>query len=122
MSATAYQVDIRDHHFILFEQLRVQDIDDPRFEEYGEELYKMILEEARKFAEQTIAPLNQPGDRSGCHWEDGNVTTPTGYKAAYDLFRAAGWGGMSTPIESGRRSSRCTRAPAALAGGRTTAG
>ena len=101
MSATQYKVDIRDHHFVLFEQLRVQDIDDPRYAEYGEELYAMILEQAQKFAEETIAPLNQSGDRVGCTWDDGDVRTPPGYKEAYDLFRGAGWGGMSTPVEDG---------------------
>jgi len=101
MSATEYIVDIRDHHFVLFEQLRVQDIDDPRYAEYGEDLYRMVLEEARKFAEQTLAPLNGPGDRQGCSWTDGAVTTPDGFKAAYDLFSQSGWVSMSLPAEQG---------------------
>jgi len=101
MSATEYLVDIRDHHFVLFEQLRVQDIEDSRFSEYGEDLYRMVLEEARKFAEQTLAPLNGPGDRQGCHWDDGAVTTPDGFKAAYDLFSQSGWGAMTLPPEQG---------------------
>jgi len=101
MSATEYLVDVRDLQFVLFEQLRVQDISDPRYADYGEDLYRMILDEAQKFAEQTLAPINGPGDRQGCTWEDGSVTTPTGFKEAYDLFSGAGWGTISLPTEHG---------------------
>ncbi|MCH4246758.1 acyl-CoA dehydrogenase C-terminal domain-containing protein [Acinetobacter populi] len=61
----------------------------------------MILEGAADFCENVIAPLNQSGDAEGCHWEDSNVTTPKGFKEAYDIFVQSGWQGLSYPVEFG---------------------
>ncbi|MBD0176069.1 acyl-CoA dehydrogenase, partial [Acinetobacter baumannii] len=36
------------------------------------------LEAAADFCENELSPLNQVGDREGCTWNDGVVTTPTG--------------------------------------------
>ena len=101
MSATDFVADRRDLRFVLFEQLKVQDSTDPRYADYDLEVYEMVLEEAAKMAEGTIAPLNGPGDRQGCHWEDGKVRTPDGYKEAYKLFCDAGWAATSVPPEFG---------------------
>ena len=100
MGATDYTVDLRDQHFVLFEQLKVQDLDDPKYEDYGQDLYEMVLGEAAKFATETIAPLNATGDRQGCTWKDGVVTTPDGYKEAYAKFCEAGWPGVAIPVEA----------------------
>ncbi len=100
MGATDYTVDLRDQHFVLFEQLKVQDLDDPKYEDYGQDLYEMVVGEAAKFATETIAPLNATGDRQGCTWKDGVVTTPDGYKEAYAKFCEAGWPGVAIPVEA----------------------
>jgi alkylation response protein AidB-like acyl-CoA dehydrogenase len=112
MGATDYTVDLRDQHFILFEQLKVQDLDDPKYEDYGQDLYEMVLGEAAKFATETIAPLNPIGDRQGCTWKDGVVTTPDGYKEAYAKFCEAGWPGVGIPVEA---DGQGLPAPVALA-------
>ena len=66
-----------------------------------------ILEEAAKFAEQRLAPLNWPGDRAGAKLEDGGVKTAPGWKEAYTDWAASGWlalpaqeafGGQGLPI------------------------
>ena len=66
-----------------------------------------ILEEAAKFAEQRLAPLNWPGDRAGAKLEDGGVKTAPGWKEAYTDWAAFGWlalpaqeafGGQGLPI------------------------
>ena len=101
MSATDYEVDLRDHQFVLFEQLKVQESADPKYADFDAELYGMILDEARKMAEGTIAPINETGDRTGCSWKDGQVTTPAGFKAAYKTFCEAGWGATTVPQEDG---------------------
>ena len=52
-----------------------------------------ILAEAAKFCEEVLAPLNLSGDIEGCtRHDDGSVTTPAGFKAAYAQFVEAGWG------------------------------
>ena len=101
MAVTDYTVDLRDIKFVLFEQLAVHESDDPRFVDFDQDLYEMVLSEAAKFSEEVIHPVNGPGDRQGCTWTEGEVTTPTGYKGVYDAFCRAGWGGLTTPMEFG---------------------
>ena len=60
-----------------------------------------ILEEAATFASEVLDPINQTGDKEGCTWKDGNVTTPKGYKEAYAQFAKAGWIGLPVPPQYG---------------------
>ena len=60
-----------------------------------------ILSECAKFCEQVLSPLNQTGDQEGCHFEDGKVTTPKGFKDAYDQYCMGGWQSLSHPEEFG---------------------
>jgi acyl-CoA dehydrogenase len=60
-----------------------------------------ILSEAGKFAAEALAPLNRAGDRTPSRWVDGRVTTPPGWKAAYEAFCAAGWSALPCPEEYG---------------------
>jgi alkylation response protein AidB-like acyl-CoA dehydrogenase len=101
MASSAYETDMRDHKFVLFEQVEVQNLTGPRYADFDQELYEAILEEASKVATETIAPVNAPGDRQGCRWEDGAVRTPDGFKEAYKTFCEAGWTMMATPTEYG---------------------
>ena len=61
----------------------------------------MILEGAADFCENVLSPLNQSGDEEGCHFKDGEVTTPKGFKEAYNQFIQGGWQGLSYPEEFG---------------------
>ncbi|MGQ7273186.1 acyl-CoA dehydrogenase C-terminal domain-containing protein [Marinobacter sp. V034] len=60
-----------------------------------------ILTECGKFCEEVLSPLYQTGDEEGCKLEDGKVTTPKGFKAAYDQYVMGGWQGLSAPEEVG---------------------
>jgi hypothetical protein len=60
-----------------------------------------ILDECARFCEEVLSPLNLPGDQEGCRLENGRVTTPKGFKAAYDQYVAGGWQGLSHPTEYG---------------------
>ncbi|MDC0660954.1 acyl-CoA dehydrogenase C-terminal domain-containing protein [Marinobacter sp. SS21] len=60
-----------------------------------------ILTECGKYCEEVLSPLNQVGDEEGCKLEDGVVTTPTGFKEAYDQYVMGGWQGLSAPEEFG---------------------
>ncbi len=60
-----------------------------------------ILEEAGKFASEVVFPLNQVGDREGCTFKDGVVTTPTGFKEAYRRYVETGWPSLSCDPEYG---------------------
>jgi alkylation response protein AidB-like acyl-CoA dehydrogenase len=60
-----------------------------------------ILDECGKFCEEVLSPLNLSGDQEGCTLKDGRVSTPKGFKEAYDQFIAGGWQGLSHPTEYG---------------------
>jgi hypothetical protein len=60
-----------------------------------------ILEGAATLCEEVLAPLNLSGDREGCQFKDGVVTTPAGFREAYAQFVAGGWQGLSFPAEYG---------------------
>nr|WP_319528466.1 acyl-CoA dehydrogenase C-terminal domain-containing protein [Pseudomonas laurentiana] len=54
-----------------------------------------ILEEAAKITGQLIAPLNRSGDEEGVGFEAGAVTTPEGFKEAWQTYRDGGWVGLA---------------------------
>ena len=54
-----------------------------------------ILQEAAKVTSQLIAPLNRSGDEEGAQWYAGKVSTPQGFKAAYNTYIEGGWVGLS---------------------------
>jgi alkylation response protein AidB-like acyl-CoA dehydrogenase len=89
----AYKAPVRDLTFILSEVLEIDRYtNQPGFQDVSAELAQQILEEAGKFADEVIAPINNPGDKEGCHWAEGGVvTTPKGWKEAYHQMVEAGW-------------------------------
>jgi alkylation response protein AidB-like acyl-CoA dehydrogenase len=75
----------------------------PPYAEMSRDLIDQVLEEGGKFAAEVLFPLNQVGDAEGCRYSDGVVTTPTGFKQAYDQFREAGWPSIaSDPVFGGQ--------------------
>jgi alkylation response protein AidB-like acyl-CoA dehydrogenase len=68
----------------------------PGLEDMTPDLLNTVLDEAGKFISGTLLPLNASGDAEGCHYEDGVVRTPKGFKEAYDAFVKGGWGALSS--------------------------
>ncbi|MGE0625959.1 MAG: acyl-CoA dehydrogenase C-terminal domain-containing protein [Pseudomonadales bacterium] len=54
-----------------------------------------VIDEAARFCEGEIAPLNQTGDSQGCSYSDGVVTTPDGFREAFAKFVESGWPSLS---------------------------
>jgi hypothetical protein len=67
----------------------------------GRELIDAIIDEAARFCEGELAPLNGSGDSQGCTYADGEVTTPDGFREAYAKFVEGGWAGLSGGTEYG---------------------
>ncbi|MDM1782282.1 acyl-CoA dehydrogenase C-terminal domain-containing protein [Acinetobacter sp. 10FS3-1] len=60
-----------------------------------------ILEEMAKFAQNVMLPLNRSGDEEGAKYENGNVTTPAGFKEAFKQYAEGGWIGLGADAEWG---------------------
>ncbi|MDX9706006.1 MAG: acyl-CoA dehydrogenase [Azospira sp.] len=97
-----YIAPIRDMQFVLKELAGIEQVSKlPGCEEATPDLVDAILEEAAKFAEGVLSPLNIPGDREGARWHDKQVTMPKGFKAAYDQFTENGWSALACHQEFG---------------------
>ncbi|HTQ35516.1 MAG TPA: acyl-CoA dehydrogenase family protein, partial [Steroidobacteraceae bacterium] len=68
---------------------------------YSAGLADEVLEEAARFAETVLEPLNQAGDREGARWTPEGVVTPKGFKEAYAAYVQAGWAQLSVSQELG---------------------
>ena len=94
-----YKAPIRDMQFAMNELLdfptHYQSI--PEGENATPDMVNAILEEAAKFCENVAAPLNQSGDEEGCHFDNGTIITPKGFKEAYDQYVENGWPSLSSP-------------------------
>jgi len=96
-----YRAPLRDMQFVLKELAGIDEVAKlPGFEDAAD-VVDAILEEAGIFASEVLDPLNVTGDREGCTFRDGEVTTPTGFKDAYRQFAGAGWIGLPVPSEYG---------------------
>lgn len=103
MSATGFNIDLRDVFFVLFEQLKVQEAlaDFERYEDFDQDTYQSMIEEATRIAKEVIWPMNRAGD-VGCTFHgDGKVTTPPGTKEAWDTLVEAGLIGFNAPFDYG---------------------
>jgi acyl-CoA dehydrogenase len=76
-------------------------IDEGLFGDLTMDDVEAVLAEAGRFAAEVIAPLNRIGDRHGTPFKDGVVTTPPGWREAYDGWRSGGWNGLAAPAEWG---------------------
>ncbi|HOF51901.1 MAG TPA: acyl-CoA dehydrogenase family protein, partial [Rhodoferax sp.] len=71
------------------------------FTEIDADLMQQVLDEAGKFVGEVIAPLNRDGDETGCRFDAGKVTTPPGFRDAYQAFWQAGWPALAAATEDG---------------------
>ena len=72
------------------------------FSDASADVLEAILAEGAKLAENIMHPLNRVGDMEGCvRNDDGSVTTPKGFKEAFDQYREGGWMGLAVPAEHG---------------------
>jgi alkylation response protein AidB-like acyl-CoA dehydrogenase len=107
----AYKAPLHDISFLLnrvlqapavFERARFAQTSADRTD-LSADTIEAILEAAGKFVETVVVPLNRPGDEEGVTLQGGKVTTPTGYRAAFQALRESGFQTMaSSPAYGGQ--------------------
>ena len=96
-------IPVEESMFLLKEVFGLEQLTSlPGYEEATEDLVEAILTEGGKFASEVIQPTNWTGDTEGCvlH-DDGRVTTPKGFKEAWEQYVEAGWMGLSASTDHG---------------------
>ncbi|MDQ1207596.1 alkylation response protein AidB-like acyl-CoA dehydrogenase [Acinetobacter baylyi] len=99
-----YKAPLRDMQFVLYEFLNIEQRYQ-QFPEYADQMnmdvVNQYLEVAADFCENEIAPLNQNGDQEGCHFEQGKVTTPRGFKEAHQKYAELGFTSLTADPKYG---------------------
>jgi alkylation response protein AidB-like acyl-CoA dehydrogenase len=98
-----YRAPVQDTLFLLNDVLGIERYANlPGFANATPDMIEAVLTEAGKFCEEVLFPINQSGDLEGCtRHDDGSVTTPKGFKEAYNAYCEAGWGLLTAPEEFG---------------------
>ncbi|XID74282.1 acyl-CoA dehydrogenase C-terminal domain-containing protein [Alkanindiges sp. WGS2144] len=98
-----YKAPLRDIQFVMHELLNAEQHYDKisAYAGTNRELIDGLIEAAADFCENELSPINQSGDQEGCHYEDGVVTTPKGFKEAYQKYIELGYPSLSVPVEHG---------------------
>ena len=97
-----YKPPLEDMKFVLDELLNVNEMTYfPGYEEASIDMMEMILEELGEGAVRSWLPLNKIGDQEGCKFNNGKVTTPSGFKEVYRQTCESGQASLSCEIEHG---------------------
>jgi alkylation response protein AidB-like acyl-CoA dehydrogenase len=91
-------MDMKDARFAIYDQLKIEDFFAyEKFSDYTKETIDMAIATAEKLAVNEYSPVNEVGDAVGVSFDNGKVTVPAEFHAAYKKFCEGGW---TAPAES----------------------
>lgn len=96
-----YTAPTKDMLYVLHDVLGIERSGISGYDDLDRDTTGAILDEAAKLAGQVLAPLNSVGDQQGCTLENGVITTPDGFKDAFEQVKAGGWTGLDCDPEYG---------------------
>ncbi|MFL5318626.1 MAG: acyl-CoA dehydrogenase family protein, partial [Myxococcaceae bacterium] len=97
-----YKADLREMQFVMLEQFPFDSVaGQGPFAAWGQDEAKAVLNETYRFAREVLGPLNTSGDREGCKFENGKVTTPKGFKDAWKKLYESGFKTIAVDPEHG---------------------
>ena len=103
-----YRAPVEDYRFLIHEFLEAEKHRDlPQFEDLSPDLIDDILANAGKLCEEVLQPINQSGDEEGCHFENGVVRTPRGFKEALLCAVQRRWLGVAYPRPPNMAARTC---------------
>ncbi len=97
----SYTAPIKDIQFIIQELLGASDSNIAGYDELEADFTAAVLAEAGKVASEVLAPINASGDAEGCRFENGLISTPKGFKEAFEVMKEGGWTGLDCDPEYG---------------------
>lgn len=91
MANTSYKAPLEDIRFTLDAVEALKPLSLPAYADFSPALLHSVLDEAARFAEEVLAPLNSKGDLERCTFENNHVRLPSGFVEAYKAFYEQGW-------------------------------
>ena len=108
-----YRAPVRDLRFVLDELLGVASLAAlPRYREFSGELAASVIEEAARFSQDVLGPINRLGDEVGASFRDGAIQMPQPFRDAYRQYIEGGWTQLTAAPEFGGQGAPLTLAVA----------
>lgn len=96
-----YNAPVEEIKFLLNNVLDIKSVLEIASPDITVDVVNAVIDEAARFAKAELLPLNEVGDKEGCKLNNGEVTTPKGFKEAYKKFAESGWNSIPFPAENG---------------------
>lgn len=97
-----YKAPLKEIRFVLHQLIDADQLAKlPAYAEYTAEFTDSVLDEAAKFAEEVLDPINRVGDREGARWTPEGVRMPAQFKEAYKQYVEGGWQQLRASPEFG---------------------
>ena len=97
-----YQAPLKELRFVLHELLGDGQLAGLEgLSDYSPDFADSVLDEAGKFSQEVLAPINRIGDSKGARWTPDGVLMPDEFKRAYQQFVAGGWSQLRGSQEYG---------------------